>query len=325
MADDAPTRTRSASGVPGVFAAGLLGAIDVDGGPTDEQRAVLVAIVRHVWDAPDLDPLSRTPLTAHEVASRLPDERSRLRFCELAMVLELCRHPQSPALVDRVEGYAGTLGVTGIELETTRTALERGAAAATEDLERSYRAILPEISELQLRDRYLTLDAPDPALADRLRALHDLPEGSLGRAFVEYYRRNGFPFPGDDVHLPAHYVNHDMNHVITGYEPTAPGEVARSGFLFAAHESRHNWLEFLLTLSIHESGVLNHGEIRAKVATLARPGVAELLGEGLERGRRCNVDLPSIDHLAIAGEPLASIRERYHVVPLRRPMAPDDV
>ena len=59
-----------------------------------------------------------------------------------------------------------------------------------------------------------------------------------------------------------------MNHVITGYEPTAPGEIARSGFLVAAGSSRHNWLEFLLTLSIHESGVLTHGEIHAKFATL---------------------------------------------------------
>ena len=56
-----------------------------------------------------------------------------------------------------------------------------------------------------------------------------------------------------------------MNHVITGYEPTAPGEIARSGFLVAANGSRHNWLEFLLTMSIHESGVLTHGEIRGEV------------------------------------------------------------
>jgi len=235
-------------------------------------------------------------------------------------VLELCRHPQSRAQVDRVEAYARTLGVDGVAVGSTRTALERGAAIAAEDLERTYREILPEISELRLRDRYLTLDAPDPELGDRLRALHDLPPGTLGHAYVEFYRRNNFPLPGDDVHLPAHYVNHDMNHVITGYEPTAPGEVARSGFLFAADPQRHNWLELLLTLSIHESGVLTHGDIRAKVATLARPGVADLLGEALERGAQCTIDLPSVDHLAIAADPLDEIRARFHVVPLRHPL-----
>ena len=125
------------------------------------------------------------------------------------------------------------------------------------------------------------------------------------------------------MHLPAHYVNHDMNHVITGYEPTAPGEIARSGFLVAANASRHNWLEFLLTMSIHESGVLTHGEIRAKFATLSRPGVSDLLGEGFDRGRQCTVDLSQVDHLAIAGESLASVRERFNVVPLAHPMVTD--
>jgi len=311
-------------GAPDVFAAGLLGAIDVDAGPTPEQLAVLEAFIRHVWHVPELALETVTPLAAAEVSNRLPDDDARLRFCEMAMVLELCRHPQSMTQVERVEEYVDALGVSGIELETTRTAIERGAAVVAEDLERTYREILPEISELRLRDRYLTLDAPDPALAQRLRALHDLPPGTLGHAYVEFYRRNGLTLPGDDTHLPAHYVNHDMNHVITGYEPTAPGEVARSGFLFAANASRHNWMEFLLTLSIHESGVLTHGDIRAKFATLGRAGVAELLGEALDRGQHCTVDLPSIDHLAIAAEPLAEIRERFHIVPLARPMVTDD-
>jgi ubiquinone biosynthesis protein Coq4 len=316
MVDTPSDEVPFSPGDPEVFAGGLLGAVDVDGGPTDEQHAVLGAILRHVWRLPDLDLDAVHARGPAEVAERLTDEQACLRFCELAMVLELCRHPQSPAQVGRVEHYAAALRVDGIALDTTRTALERGAAIVAEDLERTYREILPEVSELQLRDRYLTLDAPDPALGDRLRSLGDLPPGTLGHEYVEFYRRNGFGFPGDDVHLPAHYVNHDMNHVITGYEPHAAGEVARSGFIWAAHGSRANWMELLLTLSIHESGVLTHGDIRAKIATLSRPGVAELLGEGLDRGQQCTVNLPAVDHLALVAEPLEAVRERFHVVPL---------
>jgi hypothetical protein len=312
-----------APGDADVFVAGLLGAVDVDGGPTDEQLAVLRAFVTHLWKRPDLDIDSLTPLRANEVADAVAGEEARLRFCEMLMTLELCRHPQSAALVDCVEECAAALGVTGIAMETTRTALEQGAEVVAVDLERIYGEILPDVSERTLRDRYLRLDAPDPALADRLRALTDLPAGSLGHAYLAFYERNGFALPGDDVNLPAHYVNHDMNHVITGYEPTAPGEIARSGFLMAANASRHNWLEFLLTMSIHESGVLTHGEIHAKFATLSRPGVSDLLGEGLDRGRQCTVDLSQVDHLAIAGESLASIRERFDVVPLAHPVVTD--
>ena len=200
-------------------------------------------------------------------------------------------------------------------METTRRRSSRARRWPRPTSSASYGEILPEVSERSLRDRVPHARRTGPALAARLRALADLPSGSLGREYIAYYERNGFALPGDDVHLPAHYVNHDMNHVITGYEPTAPGEIARSGFLVAANASRHNWLEFLLTMSIHESGVLNHGEIRAKFATLSRPGVSDLLGEGFDRGRQCTVDLSQVDHLAIAGEPLASVRERFNVVP----------
>jgi hypothetical protein len=304
-----------ATGTAEVFAGGLLAAIDVGGGPSDEQLCVLRALVAHVWHDSDVDLRAVSPLSPREVADRLADTGDRLRFSEMAIVLELCRHPLSLAQVARVETYVGELGVGGIELRSVRQAIEQGAAAAAEDLERSYREILPEVSELQLRDRALTLAAPDPELAARLRALHELPEGTLGRGYMDYYDRHGFGIPGEDLHLPAHYVNHDMNHVITGYAPTAPGEVARSGFLWSAEPSRHNWLEFLLSMSIHESGVVNHGEIRAKLATLERQGSAEQLGEALDRGQQCTVDLPGVDHLAIAAEPLDSIRERFNVVP----------
>ena len=213
------------------------------------------------------------------------------------------------------------MGVDDIELETTRSALERGADEASKDLERFYGEILPEISEISLRDNYLHLSEPDHALATRLRALRELPEGTLGHAYVEFYRRNDITLPGDDIHFPAHYVNHDMNHVITGYEPTAPGEIARSGFLWAANDSRHNWLEFLITMSIHETGVLNHGDIRAKVATLDRGGVPNLFGEGLERGSQCTVDLTQLDHLALAtlaaGRGAAAIQRCAAVTALR--------
>jgi hypothetical protein len=242
---------------------------------------------------------------------------ARLRFAEIMMTLELCRHPMSSEQVDLVEKYVAAMNIDDLELQTTRTALEKGAEAAAIDLERFYADILPEISELSLRDRYLRLQQPDPALAERLKALNDLPPESLGFQYLEFYRRNNIELPGDDIHVPAHYVNHDMNHVITGYEPTAPGEIARSGFLMAANSSRHNWLEFLLTMSIHESGVLNHGEIRAKVSTLDRAGVPEFLAEGLDRGQECAIDLSQVDHLAIAHLPLEQVRENFSIPPLR--------
>ncbi len=301
--------------------AGLLGGIDVEGGPTEEQLTVLRSVLSHLLRRADLDLDEVTPRRPRDVSGSLARAESRLRFCELLMALELCRHPQSAPQVERVEEYVSAMGVDGIELETTRVALERGADEASKDLERFYGEILPEISEVSLRDHYLRLSEPDHALAGRLRSLRELPEGTLGHSYVEFYRRNDITLPGDDIHFPAHYVNHDMNHVITGYEPTAPGEIARSGFLWAANDSRHNWLEFLVSMSIHETGVLNHGDIRAKVATLDRGGVPRLFAEGLERGAQCTVDLSQVDHLSLVAVPLEEVRKQFNVIPLSPPPA----
>jgi hypothetical protein len=300
--------------------AGLLGGIDVGDGPTPEQLTVLGSLVADLWRRSDVGLGGITALSPAATARELVRPEARLRFCEILMTLELCRHPQSEAQVEAVEAYAAALGVTDLEIQTTRETLERGADETSKDLERFYGAILPEISEVSLRDHYLRLTEPDHQLAKRLRALHDLPEGTLGHAYVEFYRRNKITLPGDDIHVPAHYVNHDMNHVITGYEPTAPGEIARSGFLLAANDSRRNWLEFLLTMSIHETGVLNHGDIRAKVSTLDRQGVPELFGEGLERGTQCSTDLSQLDHLAMVHLPLEEVRVQFNVVPLAHPI-----
>jgi hypothetical protein len=300
--------------------AGLMGGIDVDGGPTSEQETVLGSMASNLWKRSDLKLSEVTPLSPGEAAAALLRPDARIRFCEILITLELCRHPQSENQVSAVEAYLSALRINQVELQIIRESLEKGADEASKDLERFYGGILPEISEVSLRDNYLRLDEPDHELATRLRALHDLPEGTLGHAYIEFYRRNGLTLPGDDVHLPAHYVNHDMNHVITGYEPTAAGEIARSGFLWAANDSRRNWLELLVTMSIHESGVLNHGAIRAKISTLNRQGVPELFGEGLERGSQCDVDLSQIDHLALVELPLDQVREQFNVVPLAHPL-----
>jgi ubiquinone biosynthesis protein Coq4 len=34
-----------------------------------------------------------------------------------------------------------------------------------------------------------------------MRALHDLPVGTLGYEYVEFYQRNGITLPGDDPNM----------------------------------------------------------------------------------------------------------------------------
>ena len=215
----------------------LLGVIDVDGGATSEQLAMLGAVVTHLWERPDLDLAQLVGLGPEAAAVAVTDPSARRRLGELMVTLEFCRHPESAAQVERVERYAGELGWHGPDLEIARTWIDEGIDRAAADFERFYAGNLETLSEPSLRQRYLRIEEPDPDLAQRLEALHDQPEGTLGHVYIEFYRRNNITVPGADVHTPAHYVSHDMNHVISGYEPTGPGEIALGAFTLAMNDN----------------------------------------------------------------------------------------
>jgi hypothetical protein len=298
----------------------LLGGIDVDDGPTTAQLAVLGTIVAHLWQRPDLDLTTLRPIPPRDAAREIGDPAVQRRLIQLIVALELCRHPQSPDQISRVEEYAAAFEVSGPALDVIRDWIDDGAEFATADYDRSYANVLPELSEPTLRDKYLTLTVPDTALARRLEKLRELPEGTLGYWYLEFYRRNNFVMPGADIHFPAHYVSHDMNHVIAGYEPTGPGEIALGGFTLAMNDNDANWLQFMTNLLIHEAGMLKHGEIMPSPETLERPGATELLGEALERGAHCTADFSQTDHLALAALPLDDVRAQFNVTPLTTPM-----
>ena len=87
--------------------------------------------------------------------------------------------------------------------------------------------------------------------------MRDLPDGTLGRAYVDFYERNNLTYPGDDPNSPAIFVAHDMTHVIAGYEPTGPGELALGAFQISMNDSDAHWIAFLGSIAIHEAGWYN--------------------------------------------------------------------
>ena len=293
----------------------LLGAVDVDGGITAEQRAVLQAIVAGYWDRADLDIDSLSPLGPDDAAAEITEAPHRRRLRELMVLLELCRHPLTDAQVERVTEYAEAVGETGPGLDVSRTLVREGAQRAAADYQRHVDPFLGSIAEPSLRAYREDLPAPDPEIAARLHALHDLPAGTLGYEYVEFYRRNGFELPGDDLKSPGVFVAHDMCHVIAGYEPTGPGEIALGAMLLGVADTDAHWIGFLGNLGVHEARYLDTSGLVPKAGTLARDGAPDLLAEGFRRGSECIGDFTTIDHLALADIPLAEVREQFGVPP----------
>jgi hypothetical protein len=296
----------------------LRGAIDVDDGPTAEQLSVLGAVASGWGAAPDLDLDAIAPLEPAEAADAIVDPGTRRRTRELMVLMELCRHPLGEAQVARVAAYATALGEDGPGLQAARDLVHEGATAAAADMRRFIARATPDLEEPTLRG--WGTGGPDPAadaeLGRRLRALHDLPPDTLGYQYVEFYVRNGIELPGESDDRPDLFVGHDMCHVIAGYEPTGQGEIALGAMQLALTDSDAHWVAFLSNLAVHEAGFLATAPVVAKTATLTRPGATELLADAFRRGRACDGDFTTADHLALVELPIDEVRARFGVPPL---------
>src|SRR5690349_5947565 len=67
-------------------------------------------------------------------------------------------------------------------------------------------------------------------LARRYAALRDLPEGSLGRAYIAYIDANKFGLPGERGAVSDIIVQHDLAHVLGDYDTTPVDEVLVASF-----------------------------------------------------------------------------------------------
>ena len=146
-------------------------------------------------------------------------------------------------------------------------------------------------------------------------SFRDCPDGSLGRAYIDFYDEHGFALPGTDDHPAALFVAHDMSHVIAGYEPTGVGEIALGAMQLAIADTDEHWVQLLGTIGVHEAGFVPIG---APLAVLTRPGAVDTVAEAFDRGVRCGTDFTVADHLSMADEPLDVVRARFGVPPRER-------
>lgn len=302
---------------------GLLGGIDVDGGPTDEQLKVLGAIITHVWQRADLDLSAVTRLDAQSIADLLVTDDHRTVFHELHVTLETCRHPQAAAQVAAVQEYADALGVDGDDLEMFRDLVSQGVDRAKDDFGRFLTADLADRAEPALADTPVSPEQPERVLAERLGHFAEYAPGTLGQAFLTFYRQFGLTLPGVEASTMNHFfVAHDMTHTIAGISTTIPGEVALSAFQFAMNNSRVNRAALLASLVTHEAGFAHSGHLaHADTGVLATDSAALLLGQELQRGGLCTADFSLVDHFELAPLSLARVRAEFGVRP---PVNPND-
>ena len=148
-------------------------------------------------------------------------------------------------------------------------------------------------------------------LAARYRALEQYPAGSLGRAYWEYCRKNGFALPGEKDGAPEQILFHDCVHLLSGYG-TAPEEEVQVACFSAGFQRRDPFTFILFVLLQFHMG------IRMTPITEARTGFfdPEKTMIALQRGAAMNVDLNNgWDYWPAMGEQVEELRRRYNILP----------
>ena len=167
-------------------------------------------------------------------------------------------------MAQRVQEYASALDVDEKMQVVARDALR----SAREELNADYRRYH---DDYDMEPQFA--GAEDAEMASRLRALEHCPPESLGRAYFDFYQRYGLTFPGEPGGGDVIFVAHDFSHVLSGYEPDGPGELALQAMLVSATDGDQHFSNFCASLSLHEAGLLESTvAITPKVGTLARPG-----------------------------------------------------
>ena len=151
----------------------------------------------------------------------------------------------------------------------------------------------------------------NPELARRFAALRDLPQDSLGRAYIAYIDANKFGLPGERGAVSDIIVQHDLAHVLSDYDTSPPEEVLVASFS-AGHRVKDPFafvmfvmLQFHLGLRMTPGAKAERGHFDpAHVLT------------AIARGAELNIDLTARwDYWTDLTEPLDTVRRKYNVPP----------
>lgn len=157
-----------------------------------------------------------------------------------------------------------------------------------------------------------------PDILDDHAPLKELPEGTVGRAYVEFMEREGLTAHGlveeslanrkaheqydDDLLWYANRLRdtHDMYHVLTGYGRDALGEDALLGYTHGQHGG----------LGVSFIAFMGNRQIAKQAPKAAR--VREVLAEGRRNGKAAKRIIEQ-DIIALLDQPIDAVRERLNI------------
>lgn len=255
-----------------------------------------------------------------ELAAAVVDPQIRWQMVQAMVLMSAVDEQPDRREVVLIEQFAAALEVDSFTVGAARKLARGYNRLARFDVLRRFWAvdkIGERIRERGLRELWNALQAvrgkyEDEAVAERYRALGELPEGTLGRAYYESMRADGFPLPGEPGCAPEAITYHDMTHILGGYGTEPHEEILVA--CFSAGFRRKNPMAYVLF-------VLGQFHLGVQMTPTAVPTSRGMFNPrtaiaAIRRGAAMNVDLSSgWEYWDVIDQPLETLRARYNIAP----------
>ncbi|MEM6582760.1 MAG: hypothetical protein AAF699_15880 [Pseudomonadota bacterium] len=277
-------------------------------------RDTLHALEQHVLrSGVDIDNLgSELP---NGLAAELPDEDLRRTVIHLAVVLPFLESEHQQERAATLQALAKSLNIKDMWVDDAQRAAKGHYLRLALHCMREVRTLtnstlrseLTEIAKSALR---IDEDAETQA---QYAALESLPADSMGRELLRYYSDNGFERPGDAGSWQSRlFFNHDIAHVLGGYDTSPQGEFGVEAFIAGSTSSDLVGYAALIMFQFQIDVAID-----PTVPSWKDQFDPDIYFQGLEHGVACSFDLgnPELEAWPMMGEPLGALRERLGLPP----------
>jgi hypothetical protein len=286
---------------------------------SDADHAALAATHHYVLRAADELDTGALPDTIPVVLSAALDDPALAdHAAQLLTVMAVIDGTVDEAKIKVVEDYAIALGVTGDYIRQLAELGRQNLQWVAADVQRqNLKSITGRALDVPIDEWIMPYQGGniDDALAARYRGFSELPAGTLGRTFFDFYSLYGFAFPGEPAGLNEKFATpHDSTHVLSGYDTSPQGELLVSTFTAGMHPHEPmsgHILPVIITWHLGIELIKFTGSYRGALDP-------EKFFVAWERGSDVTTDVFDTDWdiWTASSRPLAELRTEYAIPPL---------
>lgn len=177
------------------------------------------------------------PISPEDLAKTVTEPRFQARILRAGIIAACINGEMNGKAVDLLDRYAGAMGTSKDIVATARKLADHHLILARIDI---VRKSLPGVKIRQtvagegilaaVRQFFPLLGLKLSGVTEKYRRLENYPEGTLGKEYINYMKRNGFPLPGEKGAGPEIIVVHDCLHILGDYGTTSPEEIEIASF-----------------------------------------------------------------------------------------------